>query len=230
MARSSTEDPIEKFRFRVTVIAVSPTLVGAVESIAAIAASQLQGDIGKFAKQLRVMTRLGFSEIVLPRQTITEIAYRENTDAYRFTKVPGLVRYDPVILRRGVTASRDLYDWLRQVNDELALLVVAGELSKDVKKGPAQSENFRKDVIIEVLDREGKPIKGWYLFNSWPISYKPGNDLDSKTEEKLVEEMTLTYEVFLELEGGLEGFAKEVAKGATEELIDIYAKKLPFSR
>jgi phage tail-like protein len=230
MARSSTQDPVEKFRFRVTVVAVSPNLTGAVESAAAVAASQFGGAVGKFANQLKVLARAGFSEIILPRQTISEISYRENIDAYRFIKVPGLVRYEPVIMKRGVTASRDFYDWLRQVNDELALLVVAGELTKDVKKGPVQSENFRKDVIIEVLNREGESVKGWYLFNAWPTSYKPGDDLNASGEEKLVEEMVLTYEVFLELEGGLKGFAKEIAKGAVESVVDSYFKKLPFSR
>lgn len=229
MARSSTKDPIEKFRFRVTVIAISPTLTGAVESLSALVPAD-NSVVSDIAKQTRVLTRLGFSEITLPRQNVTEISYRENIDAFRFIKVPGLTRYEPVIFKRGVTGSRDLYDWLRQVNDELALLVVAGELTKNVKKGPKQSENFRKDMIIEVLDREGNPIKGWYLINAWPTSYKPGNDLSASVDEKLVEELTVTYEVFLELEGGLKGFAKEIAKGAVESLIDAYADKLPFSR
>jgi phage tail-like protein len=228
MARSSTQDPLEKFRFRITVIAISPTLSGAIETLANALPSGTEAE--KYAKQVRVLARAGFSEISLPRQTVTEISYRENTDAYRFIKVPGLVRYEPVILKRGVTANRDLYDWLRQVNDESALLVVAGELANNIKKGPKQSENFRKDVIIEVLDREGSPIKGWYLFNAWPTSYKPGDDLNAKTDEKLIEETTLTYEVFMELEGGLKGFAKEIAKGAVEAVIDAYADKIPWGR
>lgn len=235
MARSSTQDPIEKFRFRVTVIAVSPSLNGVVETAAGLATGiQDNAAIQDLAKRTRVLTRLGFSEIVLPRQTITEIPYRENIDAYRFIKVPGLTRYEPVTFKRGVTSNRDLYDWLRQVNDELALLVTANELNLGTKKGPKQSENFRKDLIIEVLDREGNPVKGWYLFNSWPTSYKPGNDLAANIDEKLVEELTVTYEVFLELEGGLKGFAAEIAKGAIESLIDKYLgpdeDKLPFSR
>ena len=209
-------------------IAVSPTLNGVIETAAA-AASQLSGDAGKLASQIKAISRAGFSEVVLPRQTISEITYRENNDAYRFIKVPGLVRYEPVILRRGVTANRDLYDWLRQVNDESVLLVTSNEITGN-KKGPVQSENFRKDVVVEVLDREGNPVKGWYLFNAWPSSYKPGDDLNARGEEKLIEELTLTYEVFLELEGGLVGFAKEIGKNSIETVIDSYAKKLPFTR
>jgi len=220
MARSSTSDPIEKFRFKITVIAVSPSLNGVAETIGALSAS------GTAAKPLAVLMRMGFSEITLPRTTISEIPYRENIDGFRFTKTPGLVRYEPVTLKRGVTKSRELYDWLRLVNDELALLSVANELSKDFTKGPKQSENFRKDVVIEVLNREGVAIKGWYLFNAWPTSYKPGDDLNAQSEEKLVEELTLTYELFLELEGGIGGFSKEILKNIGELVVD----QLPFTR
>jgi len=220
MARSSTKDPIEKFRFRVTVIAVSPSLNGVADTLGAVSGG------GTVTKNLAVLLRMGFSEITLPRTTISEIPYRENIDGYRFQKSPGLVRYEPVILKRGVTKHRDLYDWLRLVNDELALLGVANELTGSVRKGPKQSENFRKDVVIEVLDREGQPIKGWYLFNSWPTSYKPGDDLNAQAEEKLVEELSLTYELFLELDGGLKGFAKEMLKNLAELAIE----QLPFTR
>lgn len=231
MARSSSEDPVDKFRFKVTVIAASPTLNGGIETLAALATTaSTDSKVQEYAKSLSVISRAGFSDIILPRQTMSEISYRENVDAYRFIKVPGLVRYEPVVLKRGVTSSRDLYDWLRQVNDETLLLVTAGELTSNIKKGPKQSENFRKDMIIEVLDREGNSIKGWYLFNTWPTSYKPGDDLSSRGEEKLIEEATLTYEVFLELEGGLKGFAKEIGKNTLEAVVDTYASKLPFMR
>jgi phage tail-like protein len=220
MARSSSKDPLEKFRFRISVIAVSPSLNGIAETVGALSSADT------VAKNFSVLVRMGFSEVGLPRTTISEIPYRENTDGYRFQKTPGLVRYEPITLKRGVTQNRDLYDWLRLVNDELVLLGVANELAGSVRKGPRQSENFRKDVVIEVLDREGNPVKGWYLFNSWPTSYKPGDDLNSQAEEKLIEELSLTYELFLELDGGIKGFGKEILKNIGE----LATEQLPFSR
>lgn len=224
MARSSKEDPVDKFRFRVSVIAVSPSLTGVVDTLAGLIPAT--GDLGKLARETRVLLRAGFSSATLPRMNIAEMTYRENIDGNRFTKYPGLSRYEPVILKRGVTKNRDLYDWLRLVNEELALLVAAQELNKSFTKPTIQSENFRKDVIIEVLDREGEPVKGWYLINAWPSSYKPGDDLDASADQKLVEEITLTYELFLELEGGLAGFAKELAKNTVNQFV---IPKLPFT-
>jgi phage tail-like protein len=207
MARSSKSDPVEKFRFRVTVIAFDLSLAGAVDTLAN------RADLG-IHSGLKLITRAGFTEVTLPKATINEIPYRENIDNLRFIKIPGLAKYEPVTLKRGVTGNRNLYDWYRLVNEEIALMNVANELSKDAQFSVSQSDGYRKDVVIEVLDREGKSVKAWYLFNAWPSTYIPGNDLNASSDEKLLEEVTLTYEFFVEMEGGLEGFAKEIAKGA----------------
>jgi phage tail-like protein len=207
MARSAQSDPLEKFRFRVTVISLDLSVTSAIETIASFT-----GGTG-LNQKLRIFSRSGFSAVSLPKVNVGVIHYRENIDNLRSIKVPGLVKYDDVTLSRGVTTNRDMYDWYRLVNEDIALLSVAGELNRDTVYSPAQSDSFRKDVIIEVLDREGNPSKAWYLFNAWPSSYAPGNELNASSEEKLVESMTLSYEYFIELEGGVGGFAKEVAKG-----------------
>lgn len=206
MARSSVSDPIEKFRFRVTIISLDVNVISAVDALSNI-------KVGSFSHEgLKLISRAGFSKVSTPKVSINEIQYRENIDNARFIKVPGLAKYEPITLSRGVTSNRNLYDWFRLVNEEIALLASAQELSKDAQFSISQSENFRKDVIIEALDRAGNPVKAWYLFNAWPSAYSPGNDLDANSEEKLVEEITLTYEFFLELEGGVDGLIKELSK------------------
>lgn len=210
MARSSEYDPLDKFRFRVTVIALDLSIDAAVSTIAGLSGG------GTFAKNsLAIISRAGFNKIApMPQASVKAMTYRENIDNQRSIKVPGLVTFNDVTLSRGsVKRNRDLYDWFRLVNEELALLNVANELSRDQNFIPRQSSNFRKDVIIEVLGRNGEPVKAWYLFNAWPTSYTPGNSLDAQEEAKLVEELTLTYESFIELEGGAEGLGKELLKG-----------------
>ncbi len=217
MARSSTQDPIEKFRFRLTVVAIDPSLDGALVTVGGIVQNlNPNPTIKSAAGFIGILSRSGFSEVTLPKVTISEINYRENLDSLRFSKIPGLAKYDPIVLRRGVTKNRDLYDWYRLVNNEVTLLSVSQELIKNEKFAAIQSINFRKDVIIEVLDREGTAVKGWYLFNAWPNSYKGGDDLNAASSDKLIEELSLTYEFFVELEGGALGLAKELLKGAVE--------------
>ena len=244
MARTSKDDPIEKFRFRVHVINIDLSVKATIETLAgsgalsSIGGKKTNKNLTNVSKKLALLGRSGFSEVTLPKVTINEMTYRENIDAFRFSKGPGLVRYEPVVFKRGVTSNRDLYDWYRLVNEELLLLSVAQELSRDTKMFPLQSENFRRDIIIEVLSRDSKPIKAWYLFNAFPIEFSPGDSLNAMSDEKLIEEIKLTYEFFLELEGGLAGFAKEIAKGAlergtevaAEQLNGFVSKKVPFIR
>jgi phage tail-like protein len=224
MARSSKKDPLEKFRFRVTVISLDLSVTGVVETIGGLSST------GTAASNIAILSRSGFSQVTLPKANVNTMTYRENIDNQRFSKIPGLVKYDPITLSRGVTENRNFYDWYRLVNEELALLTVAGELAQDAKFTPTQSGNFRRDVIIEVLDRSGEPIKGWYLFNAYPAAYTPGTSLDASADEKLIEELTLEYEFFLELEGGANGFANEMLKGAAilaaGALLDRFAPQL----
>jgi phage tail-like protein len=221
MARSASLDPLEKFRFTVKVISLDLSITGLADAA------------GLIDRRISVVSRAGFKEVALPKADINTIVYRENVDNQRFSKGPGLVKYEPVTLRRGVTENKDLYEWYRLVNNDMALLGAAQELTGRTL-APVQNENFRKEVIISVLDREGNEVKQWMLFNAFPISYKGGNDLDSQTDEKLIEELTLDYEFFLELEGGIGGFAKELVKDLAEGTIitgldALGAKtKLPF--
>ena len=56
-------------------------------------------------------------------------------------------------------------------------------------------------MIISSIDREGNGVKHWLMFNCFPISYSGADSFDSKSEEKLIEELGITYEAMIELKG-----------------------------
>lgn len=179
MARSAKQDAIEKFRFRVTVLDLDLSLVYELS------------EKGYFEG--------GFSQVTLPRVTITETSYRENIDSARKIKVPGLSSYEPVVLKRGVGENRDFYNWLKTVNNDAQGQSPVNSLIGSQGYLPVYPVNFRKDVIIRTFNRAGQTVKVWYLFNAWPSSFKGGDDLLATADEKLLEEITLTYESFIEL-------------------------------
>jgi phage tail-like protein len=230
MARSGAEDPILKFRFKVTVIAIDVSVSSAVQTVsAAVAAAGNNGTLSKVAQKFTVLTRAGFSEVTLPKANINTMNYRENIDNLRFSKSPGLVKFEPIVLRRGATDNRDLFNWYRQVNDDALLTGAAQELGIGSTAPPSMSEHFRNEVIIEALDREGNSVKQWMLFNAWPNSYKGGNDLNSATDETLIEEIGLEYEYFLELKGGLSGLTDLLADAAQAGIAYAASKNnIPF--
>jgi phage tail-like protein len=187
MARVASADPLDKFRFKVTIL----------ETIE----MQISSSLLSNAADTELFTRAGFSEVSVPKATVSEILYRENTSGQNFIKKPGLVRYEPIVLRRGTTDSKDFFNWYRAVNNDASTINTFTEALAGASLVPVQDPDFRRDLVISALDREGKFIKHWVVFNAFPIGFKGGNDLDSKSEEKLIEELTLTYEAFVEVLG-----------------------------
>lgn len=186
MARSANTDPIDRFRFKVLVI----------EDI--LASQGFGNATGNTVTQIGG----GFSEIALPKADTNTISYRENIHPTRFIKKPGLTRYDPVILKRGAVADRSLYEWYKLVNnDAIGFSVTAEIVGGALSIPPVYPVHFRKDLMIISLDREGNAIKSWVLLEAFPVSFKPGNDLDAQSNEKLITELGLSFEAMVEIEG-----------------------------
>lgn len=202
MARSSKSDPIEKFRFQVTIF---DNVAGLITQGTASIGTVLQDD---------KTVRGGFTECVPPRVSIKEILYRENNQGNSPLKIPGLATHEPVTLRRGVTANRQLYNWYKLVNNDAGTLNKFQDGVVALGAVPFQNPNFRREVLISALDRQGKFVKHWLLYNAWPSSYSGTTDFDAKSSEIAVEEIVLSYEVFLEVTG--DTLTKALSNAAVE--------------
>lgn len=188
MARSSSTDPIEKFRFQVLFLEDSGSILGNAQTTS-ININQNNSN------------RAGFSEASLPAATVNSITYRENLNGNRPIQHPGIASYEPVVLRRGVTSNNELYQWYKLVNDDAGSLNRFSDAIAGLGAIPFNEPRFRKDVLISSIDRTGKFVKHWFISNAWPSSYKGGDDFDSSLDAILLEEMTLTYESFVEVKG-----------------------------
>lgn len=223
MARSGAQDPVESFRFEIKIVSLSLAPNQIFQGL------QRGGGLSQFA-------RAGFATCTIPESTTTVTEYRENVDNFSFRKIPGLTRFNDITLTRGVIApptqslinvdtnfsskdtadGNDFYKWVRQVasfNPALATVqTLTGTTRNTILK---QSQEFRKDMIILMRDRNGNVARRWFLLDIWPTEYKGGSDLDATSEAKSMESLTLTYEIAFELPNIL---------GAAQELItNIYA-------
>lgn len=193
MARSSIFDPVSKCRFDVQIIAVSLAPGALANNIARNAISQF--------------ARVGFANVDIPEMTTAVMEYRENTDNPAPRKIAGLARFNDITLSRGVLSNfhksnntKDFYRWVTKVVNFNPALSIINELtgtSRNVLL--TQSENYRKDLIIVARDREGKAARRWYIVNAFPKIYKGGDGLDAKSDDILIENMTLSYELAFEL-------------------------------
>ena len=117
----------------------------------------------------------GFSQVVLPDISIDIIEYRTGNSKESGTqKLPGLARYDNVVLRRGIIGSLNLYAWIN-----------------DVRNGDV---NARRTVIITLLSEDlTSVVLTWKLLRAWPVKYSFG-DLNAKGTDVAIEELVLAYE------------------------------------
>ena len=179
MARSSKAEPIEKFRFKVMFLSLSNSVFS-------------KNDGQSFA---------AFSSIDPPKASVNVMEYRENQGMNRSTKQPGLVSYEPVALRKGVTTSLSLYNWYKEVHNDVVDPGIMTSVVAGANIVPVHSPHYRREMLISSLDREGKGVKHWLCFNCFPVGYKGGDSLDASDSGKLIQELTITYESFIELKG-----------------------------
>ena len=104
---------------------------------------------------------------------VEAIKYREAGNNQVVRRIPGQVDYGEVILRYGLTDSRELWDWF--------LTAVKGRVE-------------RKNVSILMLDSEGVgEVMRWDLINAWPAQWQ-GTPLEAKSHEIAIESLTLVFE------------------------------------
>lgn len=184
MARSAVSDPLEKFRFQVTWTATPEGVDDQGEKVPA------------------VLVRAGFHDFQMPKRSTNKIDYRDGIDPDINQKSPGLSSMEDVVLSRGLLAdpdvalSNEFYDWMRLVHSPTAGHKTRAALDG---RGVAASNDYRKDVTVQQLDREGAIVKQWTMFQAWPVNFVPGGDLNASEDgEKSLEQLTLTYEDFKE--------------------------------
>jgi phage tail-like protein len=101
------------------------------------------------------------------------IEYREGSDPVSSSrKLPGRVRYPNVRLSRGLTTSRDLWDWWQTVVD-----------------GTVE----RRNVAITLLDDSRTPVLRWLLREAWVAKFE-GPEFDASKNEVAIETIEQAHE------------------------------------
>lgn len=125
---------------------------------------------------------LGGFKRVAGLKTETEVVeYREGIDGQTPRKLPGFSTSENVILERGISVDTALQDWRDEVYD--AETGLAG----------AKGNEFRRDVIVQLLDADGTLVKQWKLLECWPAIYEL-DDLDAGSSDVLMERVELANE------------------------------------
>ncbi|MBW4493643.1 MAG: phage tail protein [Oscillatoria princeps RMCB-10] len=114
----------------------------------------------------------GFRECSGLNSTQTAGEYREGTDPLTVRKLPGLITYSNITLKRGTTNNDELWQWRSKI-----------------MKGDVE----RREVSIVLLDDTGKEKIRWNLTNCWPVTWS-GPNFNASSNEVAVETLELAHE------------------------------------
>ena len=127
----------------------------------------------RFVVEIDDLPVAAFAEVSGLDFEVDVIEYRDGNDKESTVrKIPGLRKYGNVILKRGVIASDEFWEWIVQALD-----------------GPVAKRN----CTISILDEENQPVVRWGCVNAWPCKYE-GPALNATGNEVAIETVELAHE------------------------------------
>ena len=117
----------------------------------------------------------GFDQVVLPSATAEVVEWRAgNSSTNQVTKLPGLVKYGNLVLKRGLIGALDLYEWWNQI--------LSGQ------------EGYRRTVTVSLQNEDRSSVVfQWRFRRAWPHRYKFSR-LDARGKKVVVEFLELAIE------------------------------------
>lgn len=119
------------------------------------------------------VTQAGFTDCSGLGSTTDPIEYREGGKNTTLHKLPGQTKYPNIVLKRGLTDSRDLYDWY-----------------DDVVKGKVR--RIHGSIVVYDVDGVTEKVR-WNFLNAWPTKWE-GPTFNAKGNEVAIETLELVHE------------------------------------
>lgn len=122
----------------------------------------------------------GVSRISGLVRTTDVVEHREGGDPSATRKSPGITRFEPITLERGVTHDPEFEQWADKVWS-------AGGMDVSLA-------DFRKDVVIDLFNEAGQLVKSYMVYRAWPSAYQALPELDARSSAVALESITLQHE------------------------------------
>lgn len=132
---------------------------------------------------LRVDGRIvaGVSKISALKKSTEPVVHREGGDPSTGRVSPSVWKFEPITLERGVTHDPEFENWANLIYN------TDGDASISLEK-------FRKDIIIELLNEQGKVAKAYKIYRCWVSEYQALPELDANAHVVAIEHLVLQNE------------------------------------
>jgi phage tail-like protein len=125
----------------------------------------------------------GVSKVSALKRSTEVIDHREGGDPSTSHKSPGLTKFEPITLERGVTHDADFEQWANKT------------YSHPAKPGKNVTlKDFRKDIVLEIVNEAGQVVLTYRIFRCWVSEFQALPDLDANSNAVIIEHLVLQNE------------------------------------
>jgi phage tail-like protein len=123
----------------------------------------------------------GVSKISALKRSTEPVTHREGGDPSTSRVSPSVWKFEPLTLERGVTHDLEFEKWANLIYS------TDGDAAISLK-------NFRKDIIVELLNEQGQVAKAYKVYRCWVSEYQALPDLDANAHVIAIEHMVIQNE------------------------------------
>jgi phage tail-like protein len=125
----------------------------------------------------------GISKISALRRMTEPIEHREGGDPSTSRKSPGMTKFEPIVLERGITHDPEFEKWANKVWN------FGSGLGAEVSL-----KDFRKDIIIELYNEAGQLVIAYKVYRCWVSEFEAMPDLDANANAVAIQKIKLENE------------------------------------
>jgi len=110
----------------------------------------------------------GLKKMGALKKTTEAVDWRTGGDPTHVRKLPGGTKYEAITLEQGLTHDPVFENWANKVNN------YDGDIAMSLKE-------FRKDIVINVLNLQGTVAMSYKVYRAWVSEYQALPDFDAGT-------------------------------------------------
>lgn len=125
----------------------------------------------------------GISKISPLKRTTEVVKFRDGGTSNSVRKSAGRTEFEAITLERGVTHDVEFDRWANKV------WMVGQNLGAEVSL-----KDFRKDIVIQLLNEAGQVAIAYKVFRAWPSEYQIVGELDANANAVAIQSLKLECE------------------------------------
>jgi phage tail-like protein len=126
-------------------------------------------------------TVAGIHKVSPLKRTTDVVKHRSGGENSTDHKSPGRTTYDALTMERGITHDPEFEKWANLVHP------YSGDTAMDLV-------NYKKELILEVMNEKGHVAKTYLLHNCWVSEYTALPDLDANANAVAIESIKIELE------------------------------------